>query len=98
MVIEEVKVAEVLDNALELDKEDEDSIAIEENVVMLDPTEVEAVKFMLELVTVALRLALLEVIISTVADFSRSLTLELSKASLLEIELTDVGLAVLTAA
>lgn len=96
MVIEEVKVVEVLDNALELDKEDEDSI--EENVVMLDPTEVEAVKFMLELVTVALRLALLEVIISTVADFSRSLTLELSKASLLEIELTDVGLAVLTAA
>jgi hypothetical protein len=96
MVIEEVKVVEVLDNALELDKEDEDSI--EENVVMLDPTEVEAVKFMLELVTVELRLALLEVIISTVADFSRSLTLELSKASLLEIELTDVGLAVLTAA
>jgi hypothetical protein len=96
MVIEEVKVVEVLDNALELDKEDEDSI--EENVVMLDLTEVEAVKFMLELVTVALRLALLEVIISTVADFSRSLTLELSKASSLEIELTDVGLAVLTAA
>jgi hypothetical protein len=96
MVIEEVKVVEVLDNALELDKEDEDSI--EENVVMLDPTEVEAVKFMLELVTVELRLALLEVIISTVADFSRSLTLELSKASSLEIELTDVGLAVLTAA
>jgi hypothetical protein len=96
MVIEEVKVVEVLDNALELDKEDEDSI--EENVVMLDPTEVEAVKFMLELVTVELRLALLEVIISTVADFSRSLTLELSKASLLEIELTEVGLAVLTAA
>lgn len=98
MVIEEVKVVEVLDNALELDKEDEDSIAIEENVVMLDPAEVEAVKFMLELVTVALRLALLEVIISTVADFSRSLTLGLSKASLLEIELTDVGSAVLTAA
>lgn len=64
----------------------------------LDEEDSVAVELMLELVAEALIVAVLEIFISTEADFNKSLTLALTNSNFLEIELTDVGLAVLKAA
>lgn len=99
--------AEALDKTLEVDAVAIDDVielaaveleigaeTLDAMVLELDEEDPVAVEIMLELVIVAV----LEIFISTEADFNKSLKLELANSNLLEIELTDVGLAVLKAA